>query len=128
MHEQEYDLILQLADSHRYSYFVVRVAEWGRFWSLVSEEGWVLIVDEEGNKILPFWPRPEFAELHRLDEWAYTVPEAIDLSEWFVEWTPIMIAQNYLIAVFPTVTSSGLIVSPEQLMKDFRTYAVESST
>lgn len=120
MHEQEFDLILQLAGSHRYSYFVVRVAEWERLWSLASEEGWVHAVDEEGNEIFPIWPRPEFAELFKLDEWANTIPKAIDLSEWLVEWTPRLIAQNNLIAVFPTVASSGIIVSPVQLMQDLK--------
>lgn len=118
MHDKEFASVLALPGDRRYSYFISKVADWGLVWSLASDDGWALAADDEGHELIPAWPHERFASACATNNWAGYEPRAIELSNWTEKWIPGMIRDRRLVAVFPTPTDKGVIVSPERLKDD----------
>lgn len=109
--------VLKMSLPDRYDYFIRKVADFENIWGLNSD-GWALYGDDEGNQVLPLWPEKEFAELCAVDEWRDYIPEAIGLENFLCKWVPGMTNDKTLISVFPTLETSGLIISPSDINKD----------
>ncbi|MBA3945262.1 MAG: DUF2750 domain-containing protein [Herpetosiphonaceae bacterium] len=119
MADQEFASVLGLSGKQRYSYFVKKVADWEHIWSLASEAGWVLAYADE-REVVPVWSHPRFAASCASDEWANHFPRSIPLTMWLERWTPGMVDDRRLVAVFPTPHDKGVVVSPNQLRDDIR--------
>ncbi|MCW3167865.1 DUF2750 domain-containing protein [Chryseobacterium sp. 09-1422] len=109
--------VLKMSLDEKYEYFIRKVADFELIWGLNSD-GWALYGDSKGNRVLPLWPEKEFAEVCAVDEWKDYIPEAIELENFLHKWVSGMTNDNTLISVFPTVISSGLIISPSDLNQD----------
>jgi hypothetical protein len=42
--------------------------------------------DDDGNLMIPFWPKKEFAEYCAIGEWEGYVANRIDLEEFMQDW------------------------------------------
>lgn len=118
MNDKEFQAVLLLPGKKRYEYFIKRVTDWEELWSLRDENGWVLMGDNEGNKLVPVWPHIRFAQANATGEWDGCSPKAIRLSMWLEYWIPGMLRDHRLVAVFPTPLNTGVVVSPERLRID----------
>lgn len=120
MHDKELRAVLELDPSHRYTYFIKKVADWGELWTLESAEGWPVAGDAEGSVYFPVWPHDRYAVLCVGGPWAGCHPSAISVDEWLEHWIPGFIANQQMIAVFPTPAMNGVPVTPDRLEKDLR--------
>ena len=118
MDDKEVASVLALPYPARYEYFLQRVADEGIVWSLGSESGWVLDGDEHGREYVPAWPEERFAAACVGGNWQGTEPRGIELTEWRERWTPGMIADQRLVAVFPTPAGKAISVDPQLLEWD----------
>lgn len=118
MPDKEFENVLSLSASKRYAYFIKKVSDWKQIWSLRNQEGWVLAGDEQGNELVPVWPHERFASACAVSNWKECEPSLIELSVWLTRWIPGILNDRRLIAVFPTPSHRGIIVSPERLKLD----------
>ena len=117
MHDKEFESAFRLPVKQRYDYFIKKVADWEKVWSLATKDGWVLACDDEGKEAVPVWPHERFAEAC-VSQWPGSESRSIELSIWKDRWLPGMLADGRLVAVFPTPGGKGVLVSPDQLTCD----------
>ena len=113
--EKQYAAAVNKDDSQRFEYFLRKVANFEKIWSLSDNEGWVELSDEDGQVCLPIWPHPDFAAAWATDEWKNCRPQAIQLDIWMERWTEGLIKDDTMLAIFPVDDGEGLILSPQEL-------------
>jgi len=118
MNDKEFESVISLNESERYTYFIKKVADWEEVWSLWSKDGWVLASDDSGHQHVPVWPHERFAAACILDEWAENEPRKIELSDWIERWIPGMIRDKRIVSVFPAPNGKSISVLPERLKDD----------
>lgn len=116
--QQEFLAVEALPGPQRYEYFLNKVVDWEELWSVGDALGWALMADDAGTQLVPIWPARRFAAAYCVGEWSDRSPREIPLVEWFAKWLPGIEGDNRKIAVFPTVTNKGVIVSPGQMDDD----------
>ncbi len=121
LNDKQYDIACQKRPDERYDYFLNKVANFEKIWSLCSDEGWVELSDSDGEICLPIWPHPDFARAWATDDWADCQPKAIDLSIWLERWTAGLEGDNTLLVVFPVGDDEGLVQTPQALHDDLIT-------
>jgi len=110
--------IVRLSGPERYAYFVKRVASHGELCGLTDGRGWVIAVDDEGEKHIPAWPHPRFAASCAEGPWTGATPELIDIDDWVEAWLPKLRDDGLRVAVFQTPGDQGVGVGPDRLKSD----------
>lgn len=85
MNNKELEAICNLPAQKRYEYFVKKIADYEEVWGLFNE-GWAVSEDEKGNKLIPFWPKEEFAKLCAIGDWKSYKPKSLDLDSFMSKW------------------------------------------
>lgn len=111
----ELQAVSKQSGDKRYQYFLEQVVQNGHIWSLDSEEGWVVLSTDDDEECLPIWSHQELAASWATDDWSDCSPQAIALDLWLSRWTPGMIEDDSLLAVFPVEDGEGTVVSPQEL-------------
>lgn len=114
MHPAKKANVLDLDGLERHSYFVRKVADTQCVWGL-NRSGWAMVSDNEGRKLLPFWPEEEFADACASGLWIDYVPKSIEISDFLEKWLPGMQRDGLGVAVFPTPSDRGVIAEPGAL-------------
>jgi Protein of unknown function (DUF2750) len=121
---EEIDKIFKKPGEKRYDYFIKTVADTEEVYGLADEEGWLLLgegEEAEDDDILPLFPGAEFAERfrveHGFEEYGIGVVDVNELLEWLGE----MQEDGMLVAVFPDLIASGVVIPPEGLKADLMT-------
>ena len=70
------------------------------------------MADDDERQLFPVWPESEFAEACATGEWDLYRPEAIPLDLFLTEWLHRLDTDGLSIAVFPTTSNKGVVVSP----------------
>ena len=71
-----------------YERFLAEAESTGCVWGLEGPDGWALCqsnINEELD-VLPLWSQPEYAEIHRVDEWQDFKVVPISLEELLDDW------------------------------------------
>jgi hypothetical protein len=119
LHPKHYESIRAAPMDKRYRYFVARLAESGRAWTLGSDEGWVQYADDDGTHYLALWPHPAFAEDCR-EGWLDVRVEPVSYRYLTSKVLPHLARAGERVAVFPTPSHSGALVLPHDLAEDLR--------
>jgi|SRR5210317_1973575 hypothetical protein len=77
----EFGRVSQLASRERYAYTINRVREYGSIWLLVSDDGWCMAHNPQGEIALAIWPAEEFALECATGEWASARPDAVPVGD-----------------------------------------------
>ncbi|WP_235860371.1 DUF2750 domain-containing protein [Rossellomorea aquimaris] len=86
MNIKEIEVVSNLPASKRYEYFIKKVTDFEEVWGLYYD-GWAILEDDNGNTLMPFWPKKEFANLCAVDEWNDYKAEQIELEDFMqVSW------------------------------------------
>lgn len=109
MNDKELETVMGLNASKRYEYFIKKVVDAEEIWGLFSK-GWVEAEDNHGNRVLPFWPKWEFANVSIIDEWNNCIPKSITLDEFINKWIPGMQKDGMKPCIFYTDNDRGIIV------------------
>ena len=115
INDQEFAAVSRLPAKERYGHFIKRVADWQEVWGLRDDEGWVAVGDDEGRSCFPVWPHPRYAEALATGDWSIYRAAAIPLGEWLDDWLPGMEEDDVHVAVFPTPSLQGVVVSCAEL-------------
>jgi Protein of unknown function (DUF2750) len=117
LREIEMSSVTALCAADRYAYFVKKVADENRLWSL-WKDGWVLALDEAGRQVIPVWPHQNYAVACSSGDWSGHTAKEIDLDVWIKRWLPGIKKDNRLIAVFPTPDDKGAVVESGRIGAD----------
>jgi hypothetical protein len=116
VNKKEFEALVQKPANIRYEYFIKKVVDAEEVWGLY-EDGWATAQDEEGNMVIPFFPKREFAEHTARNEWEGCKAVAIDLDDFMDEWLVGMKKDNVRPSIFPTDEDAAL-VEIDVLLKD----------
>jgi hypothetical protein len=116
-HKRGFEAVSKLPGAKRYEYFIKKVADNEILWGLYND-GWAMVADDNGNEMIPFWPREEFADACCLNDWRYFKAEEIDLYEFIEGWLVDMKEDGLLTAIFYTKDDKGVVVEPDKLLED----------
>jgi hypothetical protein len=108
MNKREFEALVKQPANIRYEYFIKKVADFEEVWGLYKE-GWATGQDEEGNTLIPFFPKKEFAEDCARNEWSGFKAEAIELDEFMNEWLVGMKTDGVKPSIFPTDEDTTLV-------------------
>lgn len=122
LRDKEFKSVLSLSGEKRYEYFVKKIVDWGKVWSLRNKDGWVLASSGSINShLIPVWPHQRYASACLFEEWSDCSPASISLKDWIEKWIPGMLKDHLQVAVFPTPDDKGIIVTPSYLLRDLET-------
>ena len=108
-----------LGDDERFNHFVNKVCEQEQLWILTDEHGCMMLTSDDDEDCIPVWPHQDYAQEWAVDDWAQCKPEPLTLKVWQSRWVPGMEDDELLVAVFPTVDATGVVVEPGELQEAF---------
>lgn len=100
--------------------FLANAIDTGCVWALENSEGFALCpsVDNEELDVMPLWSQPEFAEVHRKEEWEEFKVVPIALEELLDEWLPGMHSDLTLVGINWTEALEGMEIEPLDLLEE----------
>lgn len=114
---------LKLTDDidENYRLFFDEAVHTGCVWGLENDEGWAQCDSEKYSDatVIPFWSQPEYAELHRQDEWSAYNVIAISLEEFLDDWLTGMHEDVILVGVNWNANFEGDDHEPLDVLQDF---------
>jgi hypothetical protein len=116
MNNKEFETVIKLSGLKRYEYFIKKVVDYEEVWALY-DNGWAITEDDHGNKMIPFWPKKEYADFCAKDEWETYVAESIDLDGFIENWIPDMKAEKIKPSIFWN-NEDSVVLDIEHLIQD----------
>lgn len=102
---------INLSDEQRYELFMQSLMTDRETWILTDEHGAVMLTEEE-NDYVPFWPNHETAALWATDEWDHCEPLKLSFDDLKNKWLPGMEEDELSLIIFPTKELSGQLFYP----------------
>ena len=118
MNPKEFESMINQPANIRYEYFIKKVADSETVWGLY-EDGWAVTEDDNGNKLLPIWPKKEFAEHCAIDDWQEYSGESMDLYEFMDELLPQLKEDGIKPSVFFNNDDSA-VLEVKTLIRDLK--------
>lgn len=116
--EKEVESVSSLEPFKRYQYFIKRVADSEKLYSLQNKEGNWAISELEGQSLFPFWSAKEFAENCTMDGWeGYSVKE-VPMDDFEEELISLIEYNDYLLNIFPVAEKTGFVVNLDEFVRD----------
>jgi hypothetical protein len=119
MTQKEMNAVLQLSGEKRYQYFIKRVADANKLWSLWNN-GWAMGTTSDGQKTIPVWPAAEYAESCRQGNWEAYRPKSIDLHEFMDEFLPRLVRDGVRVSIFDTPSENSVLINDDELIDDLK--------
>jgi hypothetical protein len=113
--KKEIEAVLRLDGPARFSHFIKRVVDSGAAWGL-WQDGWALMVGDDGRQVFPIWPAKEYAELCKVDSWSAYEAKKIQLQDLVNDLLPILRNDDIIPGVFPTPGGKGVTLTVDELM------------
>lgn len=108
LNNKEIEVVSNLPVSKRYEYFIKKVVDFEEVWGLF-DDGWAISEDDNGNPLMPFWPKKEFANLCAVDQWENYKSEPIELEDFIQNWLPGMKKDGIQISIFENNVDSAVL-------------------
>ncbi|MGJ1454514.1 DUF2750 domain-containing protein [Sphingobacterium multivorum] len=116
--EKEMASVVKLAPFDRYKYFLKRVADTERMYTLVNGNNEYALSEVKGNYVFSLWPFREYALLSIVGEWDNYQVKEITLDEFENEVIDFIEQNKYLINVFTVDSKAGFIVNLIEFARD----------
>ena len=107
-----------LKGTDRYIHFIKEVATSGVVWLIGDENGVGTYGDREGSIFIPVFPHEGSAVSGCVGLFSRFFPISVNLQDWAREWLPDLDNAGYLIAVYPTPSSNGVVVDSGRFIDD----------
>ena len=107
--------VQSLDPDKRLEYFIRKVADTELIWGSHGDNGWLLLSDENGRKIVPFWPEREFVNEYNITHKYEYFPKEMDLYYFLNKWINGLTKDKIDIAVFPVMKKESFIITPLEL-------------
>lgn len=118
MHPKKIENILKLNPFERYQYFIRKIADWEKTYTLVFPNGDHAISTIDDKTLFPLWSEIEFAEICRIDDWSDCEVLEIDFNR-LEEIINFIRESDFLINVFPT-NKTGFVVTLDEFIRDLK--------
>ncbi|MEH7013420.1 DUF2750 domain-containing protein [Neobacillus niacini] len=116
MNQKEFESVIKQPPNIRYEYFIKKVADYEEVWGLY-DDGWATAQDDDGNMLIPFFPKKEFAEYCAVNEWNKFKAEPIDIYEFIDKWLVGMKEDKVKPSIFP-INEDSVMVEIDVLLRD----------
>ncbi|WP_374165906.1 DUF2750 domain-containing protein [Arcticibacter sp. MXS-1] len=116
--EKEIESVSKLEPMKRYQYFIKRVADTEKMYTLVDEEDDWVISEVEGSAVFSLWSAPEFAGQCIFGEWRDCSVQEISLEYFEDEVIDEIETKNYLLNIFSVNGKSGFVVDINEFARD----------
>ncbi|PGY03477.1 DUF2750 domain-containing protein [Bacillus sp. AFS031507] len=116
MNQKEFDSVIKQPPNIRYEYFIKKVADYEELWGLY-DDGWATAQDDDGNMLIPFFPKKEFAEYCAVNKWNKFKAEPIDIYEFIDKWLVGMKKDRVKPSIFPS-NEDSVMVEIDVLLRD----------
>ncbi|QRY58012.1 DUF2750 domain-containing protein [Sphingobacterium siyangense] len=116
--DKEIQAVTKLAPFDRYKYFLKRVADTERMYTLVNGNNEYALSEVKGNYVFSLWPFREYALLSIVGEWDNYQVKEITLDEFENEVIDFIEENKYLINVFTVDSKAGFIVNLIEFARD----------
>ncbi|WP_333576933.1 DUF2750 domain-containing protein [Sphingobacterium sp.] len=116
--EKEIESVVKLTPFDRYKYFLKRVADTERMYTLVNGNNEYALSEVEGDFFFSIWPFSEYALLSAVKEWSDYSPKEITLDEFEEDMINLIEQNNYLINVFSIDAKAGFVVNLMEFARD----------
>ncbi|XID74580.1 DUF2750 domain-containing protein [Alkanindiges sp. WGS2144] len=113
--------VLEMDARARYKFFIQKIVAERQVWGLYLD-GWAVSGTVDGKMALPMWPEAKYARLCRNNMWTRHEVTAMPLKTLVEELIPLMIEQQCLASVFLTPDWKSILISPERLLADIKSY------
>ena len=117
--KNELESLLQKSAKIIYIYFIKKVVDYEVVWGL-HNDGWATAEDGDGNILIPFYPKREFAEHFAKNEWKDCKATAIDLYDFMDSWLIGMKKDGVKPSIFP-IDEDTILTEIDILLKDLNT-------
>jgi len=118
MNPKEFESMINQPANIRYEYFIKKVVDSETVWGLF-EDGWAITEDDNGNKLLPVWPKKEFSEHCAVGVWRDYKSENMDLYEFMDELLPRLAEDGIRPSIFFNNNDSA-VLEVEVLIGDLK--------
>jgi hypothetical protein len=115
---KEIEAVIASDAKRRYEYFIHRVSETRKLWTLYSD-GWACFT-EDGKTYLPFWPHSAYARRFQQGEWSGYEAREIEIHEFLERWVPGLTRDQIEAAVFPVPAGGAVLVPIDAVAADLR--------
>lgn len=116
--EKEVAAVSLLTPFNRYQYFIKRVADSERLYTLIDADRQWAISELEGNDLFPVWSAREFAEQNAIEQWSGFSVKEVTIEQFEDDVIDEIEENGYLINVFPVKEKSGFIVKLIEFARD----------
>ena len=117
MNQKEFETVIKQPPNVRYEYFIKKVVDYEEVWGLY-DDGWATAQDDDGNMLIPFFPKKEFAEnCAVVCEWSNFKAEPIELGEFINEFLIPMKEDRVKPSIFPTDNDTA-VVEVDVILRD----------
>ena len=118
VNEKEIVSVSNLSPIDRYKYFIKKVVDWEKMYSLKSKEGEWEISELENHKIFSLWSAPEFAQQCLVGLWKDSLIQEITMEEFEKDLVSLIKSNQYLLNIFSIQNKSGFVVTVDELIRD----------
>ncbi|PLK42111.1 DUF2750 domain-containing protein [Emticicia sp. TH156] len=116
--QKEIESVSKLAPFDRYTYFIKRVADFEKMYTIVDKAGYLAISEIDAKLLISLWSSQEYATLNITGEWEQYVVKEITLEEFEISYIDLIVENNYLINVFPVNSKAGFVVDVNEFARD----------
>lgn len=116
MNQKEFDSVIKQPSKIRYEYFIKKVVDYEEVWGLF-DGGWATAQDDDGNMLIPFFPKKDYAEYCAVNEWRNYKAKSIDLYDFIEKWLVGMKKDGVKPSTFPT-NQISVVVEIDSLLSD----------
>lgn len=113
--------ILDMDAKARYAYFIRKIVSERQVWGLYAD-GWAVSGTVDGKVALPLWSDAKYAQLCKSKMWAKHDVTAMSLKTLVEQLIPLLIEQQAIASVFLTPDWKSILISPERLLEDIKSY------
>jgi hypothetical protein len=116
--DREIEAVSKLQPLERYQYFMKKVADTEKMYSLVDKEGNFALSDVEINVLFSLWSAPEFALKCAQGAWEGFAAKEITIEDFEDNIIDIVSDNNWLINVFSIEGKTGFVVDFGEFARD----------
>ena len=118
MNNDKLACVKSLNAHERFEYFIRKVADFETLWGGYGKNGWIQLLGDNEQKVMPFWPEKQFTIDYILAHNYDYLPKEIDLSYFLDKWINGLSEDHINILIFPVKKQSSTIIKPFELKSE----------
>ena len=116
--EKELESVSKLEPQKRYEYFMKKITDAEKLWTLKNEEGDIALASIEDKILISFWSDEDDAKLCKINEWQNYKYYSFNIEELENYFFKLVEEKGYLINIFPVNDKSGFVVNLKEFKRD----------